>query len=146
MWNLILDVVFLSALLLFAVSLENFSPSAALSRDRPDTASVVSRYLLVAFAGAPWVVFDRLRSAERALQRVGAKLLAYAGAFTGRPYLSEILLSAFISVAFVGWLAARRLASRLVCRTRPADRTSIAALLPATGAASAPDDAGGQAA
>ena len=113
MFNLILDAIVFSALLLFATSLESCPPSLAFSRDQPSCLGMVSRYLIIALAAFPWITFARLRACERALQRVGTKLFLSSGLFSGKSYISEILISALVSIALVGLFVARRWAHRV---------------------------------
>jgi len=116
MFDFILDVTVLSALLFFAVSLESYPSSTNFSHRHPSCVSIMSRYLIIAVLAFPGIAFAGFRAAERVRQRVGMKILSYAGAFSGRPYISEILLSAAISIAFLGLVAARKLTRRLIRR------------------------------
>jgi hypothetical protein len=108
MFDLILDGTIVFVLLLFAVSLESCPPSNTFSREQPPT-GLVARHFIIVLVAFPWIIFGRMREGEKALRGFGTKLLSYASAFSGRPYLSEILISALISTAFLAWFAIRKL-------------------------------------
>lgn len=68
MFDLILDAVPFSAILILAVSFESFSPSfPTYFRKHLNCASIVSRYFAVAVMLFPEIIFAMLRAAEKAL-------------------------------------------------------------------------------
>jgi hypothetical protein len=116
MFDFILDVAIFSVLLFFAVGRESCPPRYTFSRGNTDGTRMVWRYLIFALVTFPWITRTRMMAAERALQPVGTKVLFYARLFYARPYISEILISASISIALLGSFAARRLIRRLARR------------------------------
>ncbi len=97
MFDLILNATFFSGLLVLAISLEDGRQSTSLSGAHSNCTSIVCRYIIIALVVFPATALVSLRAAEQVLERVRTKLLFCAGALSGRPYLSEILMSTMIS-------------------------------------------------
>ncbi len=116
MFDFILDAAIFSVLLFFAVGRESCPPGSTFSRGNIDGASMAWRYLIFVLVTFPWITITRMGAAERALQRVGTKILSYARVFYARPYISGVLISALISIALLGSFGARWLTRRLVRR------------------------------
>ena len=106
-------IVLLSAIIFLAVKLKSDRPSITFPRKDPSCTSMVSRYFTIALVSFHGLTFARMRVAGRVLRQAGMKLLACARVFCGRPYISEMLMSVFISIVLLGSFTVRRLARRL---------------------------------